>query len=82
MESVIESRIKEVAESKGVKSSYELQHALGVAPTVALRLWRGEVTRFSTETLNKLCRTFKCGVGDLLVYIPDKKKQKSLAVKD
>ena len=77
MDGMIESKIKEVAEAKGVKSSYELQHALGVAPTVALRLWRGEVTRFSTETLDKLCNAFKCGVGDLLVYVPNEKQTKS-----
>jgi putative transcriptional regulator len=75
MESVIQSRVKEVAEAQGVKSSYELQNALGVAPTVALRLWRGKVTRFSTDTLNKLCSAFNCQVGDLLVYVPDKKRR-------
>ena len=70
---MIEAKVRETAEARGIKSSYELQHALGVAPTVALRLWRGEVTRFSVETLDKLCHAFDCQPGDLLIYVPDKK---------
>ncbi len=71
---MIETRVRQVAESRGVNSSYELQHALDVVPTVALRLWRGQVTRFSVETLDKLCAAFSCQPGDLLVYVPEKKK--------
>ncbi len=69
---MIEAKVRETAEARGVKSSYELQHALGVAPTVALRLWRGEVTRFSVETLDKLCGALDCQPGDLLIYVPNK----------
>lgn len=76
MQSMIQSRIREVAEAHGVTSSYVLQNTLGVAPTVAARLWQGKVTRFSVETLNKLCAAFSCQVGDLLVYVPDKKLSK------
>jgi excisionase family DNA binding protein len=65
---MIESRIKEIAASKGIRSSYGLQKALDIAPSNALRLWNGEVTRFSVEILDKLCETFSVGVGDLLVY--------------
>jgi DNA-binding Xre family transcriptional regulator len=65
-----------VAESRGIKSSYELQHALGVTPTVAIRLWRGQVTRFSVGTLDKLCSALSCQPGDLLLYVIDRKKVK------
>lgn len=68
---MIASRIRAVAESRGLTSSYQLQHALGIAPTVAVRLWRNEVTRFSLETLNKLCEVLECQPGDLLVYEAD-----------
>ncbi|MFN0120404.1 MAG: helix-turn-helix domain-containing protein [Blastocatellia bacterium] len=60
-----------MAESRGLTSSYQLQHALGVAPTVAVRLWRNVVTRFSLDTLNKLCEVLECQPGDLLVYEAD-----------
>jgi DNA-binding Xre family transcriptional regulator len=65
---MIESRIKEIAASKGIRSSYGLQKALDIAPSNALRLWNGKVTRFSIEILDKLCETFGVSVGDLLVY--------------
>ncbi len=76
IQNMIHSKVREVAETNGVKSSYELQHKITVAPTVALRLWRGEVTRYSIETLNKLCLAFDCQPGDLLIYVPDKKSGK------
>jgi excisionase family DNA binding protein len=65
---MIESKIKEIAASKGIRSSYGLQKALDIAPSNALRLWEGKVTRFSVEILDKLCEKFGVGVGDLLVY--------------
>jgi excisionase family DNA binding protein len=65
---MIESKIKEIAASKGIRSSYGLQKALDIAPSNALRLWEGKVTRFSVEILDKLCERFGVGVGDLLVY--------------
>jgi putative transcriptional regulator len=74
MSGMIKSRVREVAEAHGIASSYALQHTLGVAPTVAARLWQDKVTRFSVETLNKLCEAFNCQPGDLLIHIPDKKK--------
>jgi DNA-binding Xre family transcriptional regulator len=73
---MIQTRVREVAESRGIKSSYELQHALDVTPTVAIRLWRGQVTRFSVGTLDKLCSALSCQPGDLLVHVIDKKKVK------
>lgn len=72
---MIEARVRQTAEARGIKSSYQLQRALGVSPTVALRLWRSEVTRFSVETLDKLCSALECQPGDLLVHVPDKKSK-------
>ncbi len=65
---MIESRIKEIAVSRGIRSSYGLQKALDIAPSNASRLWEGKVTRFSVEVLDKLCESFGVSVGDLLVY--------------
>jgi DNA-binding Xre family transcriptional regulator len=75
--SMIETRVREMAEARGIKSSYELQHALDVVPTVALRLWRGQVTRFSLDTLDRLCTALSCQPGDLLIHVSDKKVSKS-----
>jgi putative transcriptional regulator len=70
---MIDTRVRQTAEARGIKSAYELQKALDLSPTVALRLWRGEVTRYSVETLDKLCTALECQTGDLLVYVPEKK---------
>jgi putative transcriptional regulator len=70
---MIDTRVRQTAEARGIKSAYELQKALDLSPTVALRLWRGEVTRYSVETLDKLCAALECQTGDLLVYVPEKK---------
>jgi DNA-binding Xre family transcriptional regulator len=81
-ESKIQSKIKVIAEKKGIKSSYGLQKFLDVAPTVAVNLWNNDVTRFSVEILELLCKRFACGVGDLLVYAPGSKPQKLVAVSE
>ena len=73
IEDMVKSKVREIAEANGVNSSYALQHALDCAPTVAARLWQDKVTRFSTDILSRLCAVFNCQVGDLLVYVPDKK---------
>lgn len=75
---MIETKVKEMAESHGIKSSYELQRALNVVPTVAVRLWRGKVTRFSVEILDKICAAFDCQPGDLLIYKKDTAKTEDI----
>jgi DNA-binding Xre family transcriptional regulator len=67
---MVVSRVREVAEARGIRSSYELQNIAKLAPTMAVRLWRGEVTRFSVETLDKLCVALRAEVGELLVHVP------------
>jgi putative transcriptional regulator len=67
-QSKIKSKVREIAERQGIKSSYGLQKWLDVAPTVAVNLWNDDVTRFSVETLELLCEKFNCNVADLLVY--------------
>lgn len=73
---MIQTRIREVAAAKDIKSSYELQHALGLSPTVAVNLWHDKVKRFSKEILETLCTALECQPGDLLVHVPDKKGRK------
>jgi excisionase family DNA binding protein len=76
-QSKIKSRVRELAEKEGIKSSYGLQKHLDVAPTVAVNLWNDDVTRFSVETLQLLCEKLMCEVGELLVYEPNAKRSKS-----
>jgi DNA-binding Xre family transcriptional regulator len=70
---MIKSKIKEVAESKGIKNAYQLGILINVTPNVSARLWKDDFTQIGKVTLNKLCSSFGCKVGDLLVYTNDKK---------
>jgi excisionase family DNA binding protein len=78
-QSKIKSRVRELAEKEGIKSSYGLQKHLDVAPTVAVNLWNDDVTRFSVETLQLLCEKLMCEVGELLVYESNAKRSKPVS---
>lgn len=67
-------KVKEVAESNGITNAHQLQQSLGVAPMVARRLWKGELTKFDLGTLERLCEKFDCQPNDLMEYLPAKKK--------
>ncbi len=68
---MIEVTIKERAEKKGYTTAYQLQKAMDVQPSVAARLYKGEFTKISLDTLNKLCRLLNCQPNALLRYVPD-----------
>lgn len=68
---MIEVKIREVAEARGITTAYQLQKALEVAPSVAARLWRGEISKIGLDTLDNLCRVLKSRPDKLLVYTPE-----------
>ncbi len=49
----------------------DLARGAGLSRTTAHTLYYATATRVDFETLEKLCRYFGCGVGDLLVYRPE-----------
>ena len=71
---MIRSRIREVAEAKGVPNAYQLGVLIGVTPNVSARLWKDDFTQIGKVTLDKLCSALHCQVGDLLVYEPGTKR--------
>ena len=68
---MIKVLIKEVAEKRGITTAYQLRNALGVSPTVAARLWRGNFAMLGMDTLNKLCRVLRCQPDKLLRYVAE-----------
>ncbi len=70
---VIKSKIKEIAESKGVSNAHQLGILIGVTPNVSARLWKDDFTQIGKVTLDKLCSALDCDVGDLLTYIKEKR---------
>jgi DNA-binding Xre family transcriptional regulator len=67
---MIEVKIREFAEKRGITTAYQLRKALEVSPTVAARLWRGNFAMLGMDTLDKLCRVLRCQPDKLLKYIP------------
>ncbi|MDT7543599.1 MAG: Cro/C1-type DNA-binding domain [Acidobacteriota bacterium] len=68
---MIEVKIREIAEARGITTAYQLQKALDVAPSVAARLWRGEITKIGLDTLDNLCRVLKSRPDKVLKYTPE-----------
>jgi putative transcriptional regulator len=73
MRGMVELRIREVAARRGITNAYQLQKAMGTLPTTAARLWRGEMTAISFETIDALCAALDCEPGDLIVRVKAKK---------
>lgn len=66
--------IKEAARTRGIRNAYQLQKAMNIHPGMAARLWKGEMEMVALKTLDHLCDALGCGLSDLLVRIPNKKK--------
>ena len=63
----LQIKIREVAQSRGIKTAYQLQKRANLAPTTAARLYRNNVTLMTIETLDKLCDSLDCDAGELFV---------------
>ena len=60
--------IKEVAEKRGITSSYQLMKLLNVPPSQALKWYSNNLESISIRTLDKLCAALHCKPSDLLKY--------------
>jgi DNA-binding Xre family transcriptional regulator len=74
---MIELRIKEVAQKRGLTTAYQLQKMLGCPPSAAARLWRSDQKMVSLDTIDILCQVLECEPADLIVRVADRKKIRS-----
>ena len=49
----------------------DLRDQAGLTTNVLAKLGKNE--HVSTQTLEKICKTLKCEVGDILEFVPDEK---------
>lgn len=63
----LQIRIREVAQSRGLKTAYQLQRRADLAPSTAARLYKNSVSLITLETLEKLCDALDCDAGELFV---------------
>lgn len=68
---MVKVAIREVAEKRGVTSSYQLMKLMNVPPAQAAKWFKNDMESISIRTLDKLCRALKCKPSDLLRYTPD-----------
>jgi DNA-binding Xre family transcriptional regulator len=71
---MITKHVREVAEKRGIKNAHGLQNALGVSPTAAAKLWKGEFEMIGLGTLDKLCEVLSCQPNALFKYVSDNTK--------
>lgn len=65
----IVTRIREVAEARGITTAYQLQKSAGLSSSMAARLYRDEVGGIQLSTMNALCDALACEPGDLFVRV-------------
>lgn len=74
-------RIREVAEARGVTSSYQLMKLMGIPPGHAAKLWKGEMRMIGLDTIDSLCIVLQCRPGELFDYVSGEAKSKKRATK-
>ncbi len=57
-------------------SDYRFAQESGLHPNVIGKYRLGKVKRPDLGALNTMCAVLKCGVGDLMEYVPDKKARR------
>lgn len=71
---MVELRIREAAEARGITTAYQLQKRMNVPPGTAARLWRGDMRMIGLDTIDALCEAIGCEPADLIVRVTDRKK--------
>jgi DNA-binding Xre family transcriptional regulator len=71
---MVELRIREAAEARGITTAYQLQKKMNVPPGTAARLWRGEMKMIGLDTIEALCEAIGCEPCDLIMRVTDSKK--------
>ncbi len=66
---MIKIKIAELAKKHDVTSAYQLQNFLGISPSIASRLWKGDFDKIGINTINKLCYRFDCQPSDFMEFV-------------
>lgn len=65
---MIKVKLSELMGKHKIKSFVQLEKETGITRKTLAKLYNGEGKGIDYETLDSLCRYFKCAVGDLLEY--------------
>ena len=67
---MIELRVREVAERKGISNPLSLSKESGIAYANCHKIWNNRQKMIGLVTLDRLCETLGCEPGDILVRVP------------
>ena len=73
---MVELKIREVAEIKGIDNPFALSQATGLAYATCHNIWNGQPRMIGLDTIDRLCEALGCEPGDFLVRTPSKGKAK------
>ena len=66
---MIEVRLKEAAQARGVENSKQLADLMNCAPTIIWKIWTG-VHDPKLPMLDRICEALDCDLSDLIVRKP------------
>lgn len=69
----IRLRLREILDARGMLQT-ELQALSGLGYSSINAMYNGKTERISFATLDTLCSTLKCDVGDILEYVPESRR--------
>ncbi len=58
--------VRRACESRGVTKAYRLQRLAGLAPSVAARVWEGDLQRIDLKVLGKIITALGCNLTDII----------------
>lgn len=68
---MLQFRVKEIAEQKGIANPRVLSEKTGIAYGSCHALWYGNPKFIAVDTLEKLCNALKVKPGQLFDYTPE-----------
>lgn len=71
----IRVRLRELLERRSMAQT-ELQSRSRLGYSTINALYHGKTERVEFATLNKLCEVLDCGVGDIIEFMPEKKRER------
>lgn len=72
---MIELRVREVAERKGINNPLALSKESGIAYANCHKIWNNQQKMIGLDTLDRLCEALVCEPGDILVRVTDGKAE-------
>ena len=78
---MVELRVREVAERKGINNPLSLSKESGIAYANCHKIWNNQQKMISLDTLDRLCAALGCEPGDILVRVDGSNAESTRKVK-